>query len=145
MFYAGRWQEAEHINVQELRTVVGLLRHLIRGRENWRRRVLLFVDSMVALGALGKGRSSSPALLRLCRQVTAITLATRMMPFCRYIPSELNPADGPSRGQGQAGVATATKAAHADRAPQQKPLGKLHPLLAALVAGGEKGGGHAGG
>ena len=62
MFYAGRWKEAEHINVQELRTVVGLLRHLVRGRENWRRRVLLFVDSMVALGALGKGRSSSPAL-----------------------------------------------------------------------------------
>ena len=61
MFYAGRWKEAAHINVQELRTVVGLIRHLVRGRENWRRRVLRFVDSMVALGALDKGRSSSPA------------------------------------------------------------------------------------
>ena len=112
--YAGKWETEEHIGIQELRTVTGLLRHLARSRANWRRRVLIFTDSMATLGAMGKGRSSAPAFLRLCRQVTAISLAFGILPIMRYIASELNPADGPSRGL-PVGAADETIAAHSDR------------------------------
>ena len=94
--------------------MVGLLRHLARSRANWRKRVLILVDSMATIGAISKGRSSSPPLLRLCRQITAISLMFGIIPVLRYIPSELNPADGPSRGVG-VGAADETKAAHSSR------------------------------
>ena len=70
---------------------------------------------MVALGALCKGRSSAPPLLRLCRQAAAIIMAMDIRPLLRYIASEVNPADGPSRGLG-VGAAPETVKAHADRA-----------------------------
>ena len=115
LLYKGRWREREHTNVQETRVAVGLVRHLVRSRRNWGSRVLIFIDSMVGLGALAKGRSSSPPLLRLCRQMAAVALAYEMIVMYRYIPSELNPADGPSRDE-DVGAADETKLAHADRA-----------------------------
>ena len=69
----------------------------------------------MALGALAKGRSSSRPLLRLGRQAAAVVLTFGMMPLYRYIASEVNPVDSPSRGLG-AGAAPETKEAHKDRA-----------------------------
>ena len=114
--YFGKWRVTEHTNINETRAVVGLLRHLARSSRMWRRKVLVLTDSMVALGALGKGRSSSPALLRLCRQAAAITMCFAIHGHCRYVPSELNVADGLSRG-GFLGAAPETVAAHSDRLP----------------------------
>lgn len=62
--------------------------------------VLVLVESMVALGAASKGRSSARALLRLCRQLVPITCVLNIWMLFRYAPSELNPTDGPSRGPG---------------------------------------------
>ena len=112
--YRGLWRHAVHITIQELRTVVGLLRHLARSRRNWGHKVLLLIDSMAALGVIAKGRSSSLPLLRLARQVCAISLAFDIRPAPRYIPSEVNPSDGPSRGL-PVGAALQTQQAHADR------------------------------
>jgi hypothetical protein len=112
--YFGKWRETEHTNIQELRALVGLLRHLARSTSWWCSRVLILVDSMVALGSLAKGRSSSPPLLRLCRQAAAVIMAMDIRPMLRYIPSEVNPADGPSRGL-PVGAAPETVLAHADR------------------------------
>ena len=95
--YHGKWQATEHTNVQELRALVGLARHLARPRRRWGEKCLVFVDSMVALGAASKGRSSSRPLLRLCRQLAAVTLSTGLRMLLRYIPSEWNPADASSR------------------------------------------------
>ena len=128
--YKGRWMEEEHITVQELRVAVGLLRHLARPRKNWRRRVLILIDSTAALGALCKGRSSSPALLRLCRQVAAYSLAFGFLVVGRYIASEVNPADGPSRDL-RVGAADETRAAHADRLT--KTLRDVRPTLQMLA------------
>ena len=94
--------------------MVGLTRHLARSRRNWRHRVLIMVDSMAALGIISKGRSSSPVLLRLSRQLAAVSLAFGLLLFVRYIPLQANPSDGPSRGQG-VGAAPETQAVHADR------------------------------
>ena len=115
MLYKGLWRRTEHTNIQEARCVVGLLRHGARTRSLWDKRFLIMVDSLVALGALAKGRSSSRPLLRLCRQAAAVVLTYGMMPLYRYIASEVNPADGPSRGLG-VGAAPETKEAHKDRA-----------------------------
>ena len=61
----GAWQRTEHANINETRTAVGLLRHLGRYTRSRGCRFLVLIDSMVALGALAKGRSSSPPLLRI--------------------------------------------------------------------------------
>ena len=94
---------------------MNLMRYLARSRKCWNRKFLCFTDSMVVLGALGKGRSSSPPLLRLCRRAAAMRLILGIRIFLRYVASEVNVADWPSRG-GPVGVAPKTKAAHADRA-----------------------------
>ena len=60
-------------------------------------RFLSFTDSAVTLFALTKGRSSSPVILRRTRAVAALLFATGMRPFYRFISTDRNPADGPSR------------------------------------------------
>ena len=114
--YAGLWRKTVHTNINELRVIVGSARHLSRARTSWRRRILVFTDSLVALGAASKGRSSSPPLLRLCRQLAAVCLTYGIIFRYRYIASEVNPSDGPSRGL-PVGAAPETKAAHSDRRP----------------------------
>lgn len=54
-------------------------------------------DSQVAVGALTKGRTSSHTLLCRLRPICALLLAAGIQLFTRWIRSELNPADEPSR------------------------------------------------
>ena len=114
-------------NIQETRCAVSVLRHLGRSAHTCCRRVLIFVDSMVGLGALSKGRSSSTPLLRLCRQAAACCLAFGLIPMYRYIASEHNPADGPSRGL-RVGAAPETVEAHRDRDPRNLAPAAEEPL-----------------
>eukprot|EP00969_Alexandrium_andersonii_P206644 9129435-Alexandrium_andersonii.AAC.1 len=53
---------------------------------------------MAAILALTKGRSSSPAMLSICRQWAAAVLALQLQPVVRWVPSERNAADSASRG-----------------------------------------------
>ena len=76
----------------------GQRRHLSRSSRAWEQRYLVFTDSLVCLGARGKGRSSSPPLLRLCRRLAAIRVACGIRIALRWVPSGWNVADGPSRG-----------------------------------------------
>ena len=96
--FAGRWRDEEHINVLEMRSLIAAARHLSRSRKNWDHKFLIFTDSMVCLGALGKGRSSSPRLLRMCRRWVLFRAVFGMRFFLRHVPTHLNMADGPSRG-----------------------------------------------
>ncbi|CAE8709859.1 unnamed protein product [Polarella glacialis] len=116
VLYSGWWRMTEHTNINETRAVVGILRHMARSRTTWNHKFLVFTDSMVALGALAKGRSSARPLLRLCRQACAYSCVFSLRLLLRYVPSEKNIADGPSRGEGL-GVASGTQRAHADRLP----------------------------
>jgi len=126
MTWRGKWRYKEHTNVQEFRVISMLARRLSLNGAAWGRRVLLFSDSSAALGALSKGRSSRPAMLRVARQIAAISLGLGIRLFGRYVRSEVNFSDGPSRGLG-VGVARDTVAAHADRAAH------LGQVLAAVV------------
>ena len=89
--------EREHINALELRTAGYGLSHALRLGVGFDSRFVLLTDSTVALGVLTKGRSSSPALLRVMRRISAVLLATGVRPHYRYVESEVNPADAPSR------------------------------------------------
>ena len=94
------WSRIEHNNIGELRIAVMSLRHLARAAKNWGKRFLLFTDSLVTLGVLSKGRSSSWPLLRLAREAAAYQLVLNLRPYWRYIETDRNLADGPSRGFG---------------------------------------------
>jgi hypothetical protein len=104
----------EHTNVQEFRTIALLGRKLSLDHRCWGTRVLVFSDSQAALGCLAKGRSSRPGMLRISRQIAALALGLGIRLIGRYVRSELNYADGPSRGE-NLGVAGETVLAHADR------------------------------
>ena len=90
----------EHINVLELRAITTAMRWVLSSPSSIGRRVLVFTDSTVAALAISKGRSSSFQILRRLRYLSSLILASGLQLFCRWLPSELNPADGPSRAFG---------------------------------------------
>ena len=103
----GKWQRNEHNNLTEARTNLWALQHAGRSevqraqRENniaRRRRVVVFTDSLVALGSFTKGRSSSRSLNRYCRKQASLAALLGVVPVLRYVATDQNLADGPSRG-----------------------------------------------
>jgi hypothetical protein len=91
------WMRSEHINVLELRAVDTALRWVASSPLSISRRVLVLSDSQVAIGALNKGRSSAPLLLRRLRAIAALLLAAGLQLYVNWLPSASNPADEPSR------------------------------------------------
>ena len=94
--------QQEHINVLEVRAVLQACRWMVRRPTMFSpdgHRVVVLADSSATVGALTKGRSSSPALLYPIRSMTTLLLASGVSLILRWIPSLLNPADGASRGR----------------------------------------------
>ena len=60
--------------------------------------MVLLVDAQAVLGAVAKGRSSSPSLQREIMRIAALQLVGGILLKLVYVPSEDNPADAPSRG-----------------------------------------------
>jgi len=56
-----------------------------------------------------KGRNSSKRLRAVVRRVAGVVIGANIRIALRFVPSERNRADGPSRGELRAGVARATK------------------------------------
>lgn len=96
---ASRWKDpSEHINSLELRAAATAVRWTLSFPSSTPgRKLFLFSDSLVAIGSLSKGRSSSPLLLRRLRAISACLLASGLRLLLYWLPSELNPADEPSR------------------------------------------------
>ena len=124
VLFQGKWNTLEHNNVLELRTVVAVLRHLSRTSQAWGYRVLFFTDSLVSLGVLRKGRSSARVLLQQARVAGIIQMVCRIRGYFRWVPSELNLADGPSRGLG-IGAADETVELHKARGVPKDILRRL--------------------
>ena len=84
-----------HINILELRAH---LQHESRiAASSYSCRLLSGLDSQVALGALCKGRSASPALNRELRRSLTSVLGSDLSSFYMYFPSATNRADAPTR------------------------------------------------
>lgn len=93
------WRNMEHINELELRAVLLALHWALSYPSSHSSRVYLLVDSTVTLFALWKGRCSSPRLLIILRKINALLLASGVTLLTGWLPTDINPADAPSRLQ----------------------------------------------
>ena len=84
-----------HINLLELKAFLKEERRLCSMHRQ--KRCLAGLDSQVCLGALVKGRSSSPSINRALRCSLAYPLGAGFYNYFMYFLSEENRADGPSR------------------------------------------------
>jgi len=114
LLFMGEWKAEEKIAVAELRVITQAGRHAARSRSGWFSRHLVFTDSMPALGAAQKGRSSYFPNLLLCRRLAALALGVGVRLIPRWVRSERNWSDAPSRGIAKPGVAPETAVAHGD-------------------------------
>ena len=100
----GKWGNSrEHITLKEGRALVLAVRRLTRASKNRGKKHLFFVDNLALALAINKGRAHNFSLLRIAQQVSALAIAGGFTVRVRWVPSELNVSDGPSRGQVQPG------------------------------------------
>ena len=97
--FSYRLTDNEHINLREAHAILFYLQWLLRSVGRRSRRVILLVDSLVAVGAMQKGRSGSAALNLLVRRAHCLCMAGDLRLHIVFIPTEHNPADFPSRGE----------------------------------------------
>ena len=95
--FQGRWAAAEDIMRTEGRASNLCVRHFLRKVQNHSKRCLILCDNLSLTLAFTKGRGSSIALNQCCRERCALALAVNGSFVTRWIPSERNAADGPSR------------------------------------------------
>ena len=95
--FAQRMSFPEHITLLEGRGIVAALRHKFRATRNFGKAHLHLNDNLGMVLATDKGRSSSMQILRVCRRIACLLIATSSTLCCRWIPSEANVADGGSR------------------------------------------------
>ena len=91
------WHAREHINSFEMRAASTAIRWMLSHPKSINKRVMMMNDSQVTVGVMSKGRTSSHILLRRMRSISAHILASGIEVYTRWIPSQLNPADKPSR------------------------------------------------
>lgn len=95
-----RWRAAArtyHINVLEIEALILAVRHMERSSVTRGSRVLVYLDSLVGLGALAKGRSPSRRLNRPCRKLAAYSLLADVELLLHWVPTDYQPADAASR------------------------------------------------
>eukprot|EP00971_Amphidinium_carterae_P168336 3335613-Amphidinium_carterae.1 len=96
--FKGVWRRTEPMVVLEARCALLAVKHLVRSSSNFNKRVLVVSDSIAACAAISKGRSATHPLLGICPQLAALSLGCKLSVQMRWVPSEANFADGPSRG-----------------------------------------------
>ena len=95
--FAVYMQHPEHITLLEGRGIVAALRHKLRSTGEFGMKHLHLNDNMGAVLMCSKGRSGAFPMLKICRRLCALLLCSDSGLSTRWIPSELNIADGPSR------------------------------------------------
>ena len=96
----GKWEHTEeHITLKEGRALVLCARRLSRSYKYRNKRHVILVDNLGLALATCKGRAANFKMLRIMQQLAAISLACNFSLKVRWIPSEKNVSDGPSRGQ----------------------------------------------
>ena len=95
--FAIHMQHSEHITLLEGRGVVAALRHKFRSSKFFGQKHLHFTDNMSVVLLCSKGRSGNFGMLRVCRRLACLLLATDSFLQVRWVPSERNVADTASR------------------------------------------------
>ena len=96
--FSVRIAEPGHINLEEARALVHLVRWVLRCKRRFCHRLVVLIDSKVVIGGVTKGRSFSVPLNALIRRLAALCFAGILLPHCVFVPTSHNPADWPSRG-----------------------------------------------
>ena len=78
-----------------MHALLTLVKHIVIQHQNCR--VLILLDSRVTLGGAAKGRSAAPQLNGILHCIAAHTLAANVYLGFDFVPTRLNPSDGPSR------------------------------------------------
>ncbi|CAE7376299.1 unnamed protein product [Symbiodinium sp. CCMP2592] len=92
-----RFAKPNHINILEARMFKTFQKYLaLRSPDS---RSLSMLDSRVTVGAVAKGRSSSPALVRVLQGTLPYTLGGGLYNGALHVYSAQNRSDGPSRGK----------------------------------------------
>ena len=99
-----KWVKSSSMPVNEARATLYGAKHILRNRENFHQRHVILSDSMTSTCAFSRGRAHTYELRRVCQQFGALCLATGAQITVRWIPSEWNPSDNPSRGKWTASV-----------------------------------------
>ena len=94
---ARRWRSLEAIHRLEGAALKWVVRRLGRNRQLHGSRLLHLGDNMSVICSAGKGRASCFGLTCVCRSLLAHPVACGFRITHRWIPSERNPGDGPSR------------------------------------------------
>ena len=95
----GKWAHtSEHITLKEARALLLAVRRLSRNSRHRGRRHLFLVDNLALCFSVAKGRAHSYDMLRVIQKISAISLACQLTIRTRWVRSEVNVADGPSRG-----------------------------------------------
>ena len=95
--FATRMHKPEHITLLEGRAVVQAVRHKTRSLNAFHSRHVHFGDNLGMVLSLDRGRAKSKSLLFQRRRVAAFSIAADVEFHHRWIPSESNAADAPSR------------------------------------------------
>lgn len=94
---SSRWRWVQHINSLELQSIIIALKRLLTSPAVLERRILLLCDSAVVAYTLTKGRSSAASLVRGMKKIVALLLSSGCRIGVAWIPTQINPADEPSR------------------------------------------------
>ena len=96
--FGWRWKTDEHINVREMRALlVGIQRAVCRSRSALDSRHICLVDNTAAVGAFTRGSSRNFVMNSLLRRSASLFLATGGSADGVWVPTDLQPADEPSR------------------------------------------------
>lgn len=93
-----RWATGgSHINGLEANALLAASRWILSDPAAHSSHFFVFVDSLVVLSAVAKGRSSSPSIASSLRRLAALQLLTGSVLHPLYVNTHDNPADRPSR------------------------------------------------
>ena len=97
LIQARRYHFREPVHLKEMRAVCFAFRRRVRQKRFHHMRHLFLCDNLGITLSLEKGRAANARVLRLNRQWAALALASGCRARTRWIPSEWNPSDEPSR------------------------------------------------
>ncbi len=95
------WKHEDNILHTEALALVWSFEHSLRANRNFGKRLLLLCDNMPLTLSVTKGRGKSSYLIRPLQKICALSLATGARAHVRWVPSEWNIADRPSRALSQ--------------------------------------------
>lgn len=119
----GKWAYTqEHITLKEARALLIAVRRMSRSSSHRDKKHLILLDNLALVFAVCKGRAHSFDLLRVIQKISAICLATNIGLKPRWVRSEVNVADAPSRGQIKPGTGGSSVSAEARPAQHPAPV-----------------------